>query len=72
MIYRRPGRKLIVLVLAGIVFALHQLGLLTVVVLTVSAVGAICAALGILFEIPRIRRLLARILGGFSRRLTDP
>ncbi len=63
-------RNLIILCVAGAVLVLYYLRILEPVVLIVSAILAVVAAVGLLAGIPRLRLILAMILRQAERRLT--
>lgn len=62
-------RKLVILVMAGIVFLLHFLGLLSVVVLAISGIAGVMAALGLLTELPRVKDWIRDMFDALERRL---
>jgi len=65
---RDNRRRFTVLVMAGMVFLLHYLGILIPLMLTVSVLVAIWAVSGLAIDFRPVRRLLGRLLKSVERR----
>ena len=61
-------RRFTILELAGMMFLLHHIGILTPVILSVSALAAILAILGLVIDIHPVKRLLRRLLRSMEGR----
>ena len=62
MVKRDKRRRFTILVMAGMVFLLHYLGILTPLVITVSALVAIWAVSGLAIDFRPVRMWLGRFL----------
>ncbi len=61
-------RRFSLLALAGMVFLLHYLGILTPLILSVSALAAIVVILGLAIDIRPVKRMLGRLLRSMEGR----